>query len=245
MLKIENVRVSYNGIDAVHGVSLEVSEGEAVALLGPNGAGKSSTLKAIVGAVASTGRIEFDGGVYRRQPDALARAGLMLVPEGRHLFKSMTAHENIQVGESARRGRSGPSVDDIYELFPALVPLRDRASWALSGGEQQMVAVGRALAGGPRMLLLDEPSMGLAPLVISDMYKSLAQIRDSVTILCVEQNTQAALKLCQRAYVMANGEIQLEATAAELAGQKRLMDSYMGRKDVGGAVEDKAETTAS
>ncbi len=244
MLKIENVRVSYNGIDAVHGVSLEVSEGEAVALLGPNGAGKSSTLKRLSvllrrPAVSSSTEASI---VASPMP---WRARLMLVPEGRHLFKSMTAHENIQVGESARRGRSGPSVDDIYELFPALVPLRDRASWALSGGEQQMVAVGRALAGGPRMLLLDEPSMGLAPLVISDMYKSLAQIRDSVTILCVEQNTQAALKLCQRAYVMANGEIQLEATAAELAGQKRLMDSYMGRKDVGGAVEDKAETTAS
>src|ERR1700712_4296513 len=235
MLKVEDVHVTYDGIDAVHGVSLQVYEGEAVALLGPNGAGKSSTLKAIVGAVASTGRIEFDGRIYRRQPDALSRAGLMLVPEGRHLFKSMTAHENIQVGESARRGRPGPSIDDIYDLFPALVGLRDRPSWALSGGEQQMVAVGRALAGSPRMLVLDEPSMGLAPLVISDLYRSLAQVRDTVTVLLVEQNTQAALRLCERALVMANGKIQLEATSAELAGQKRLVDSYMGRTDVGKA----------
>lgn len=241
MLKVEDVHVSYDGIDAVHGVSFEVEEGQAVALLGPNGAGKSSTLRAIVGSVVSTGRIEFDGRTYRRQPDVLARAGLMLVPEGRHLFKSMTAHENIQVGESSRRGRPGPSLDEIYDLFPALVGLRDRPSWALSGGEQQMVAVGRALAGAPRMLLLDEPSMGLAPLVISDMYKSLDQVRGSVTVLLVEQNTQAALRLCDRAYVMANGRIQLEATATELAGQKRLMDSYMGRSDVGRAVEAVSE----
>lgn len=234
MLKVEDVRVSYNGIDAVHGVSLEVHEGEAVALLGPNGAGKSSTLKAIVGAVKSTGRIEFDGSDRHRSPDALARAGLMLVPEGRHLFKSMTAHENILVGESARSGRPGLSLSEIYDLFPALVTLRDRAAWALSGGEQQMVAVGRALAGSPRLILLDEPSMGLAPLVISNLYDSLAHVRDSLTVVVVEQNTQAALGLCQRAYVMANGVIQIEATAAELSGQKRLVDSYMGRSDVTG-----------
>jgi branched-chain amino acid transport system ATP-binding protein len=149
----------------------------------------------------------------------------------------MTAHENIQVGESARNGRPGPSLDDIYDLFPALARLRDRPSWALSGGEQQMVAVGRALAGSPRMLLLDEPSMGLAPLVISDLYTALSQVRDSLTVLLVEQNTQAALRLCERAYVMANGKIELEATSTELAGQQRLMDSYMGRTDVGKAVE--------
>lgn len=237
MLKLDDVRVSYDGIDAVHGVSLEVNEGDAVALLGPNGAGKSSTLKAIVGAVKSTGRIEFDGSDRRRSPDALSRAGLMLVPEGRHLFKSMTAHENVLVGESARSGRPGLSISDIYDLFPALVPLQNRPAWALSGGEQQMVAVGRALAGSPRLLLLDEPSMGLAPLVISSLYQSLARVRDSLTVLVVEQNTQAALGLCQRAYVMANGLVQIEATAAELSGQKRLVDSYMGRSDVTASTE--------
>lgn len=242
MLKVEQLRVSYDGIDAVHGVTLSVAEGEAVALLGPNGAGKSSTLKAIMGSIPATGRVEFEGRTYR-SPDALARAGLMLVPEGRHLFKSMTALENMQVGESARKGRSGMSLDDIFDLFPALVPLRERAAWALSGGEQQMVAVGRALAGAPRMLLLDEPSMGLAPLVISDLYRSLAHIRDRVTVLLVEQNTQASLKLCERAYVMANGAIQVEASSAELANQKRLMDSYLGRTDAGDGVAEVSETS--
>ncbi|MDV8070998.1 ABC transporter ATP-binding protein [Rhodococcus sp. IEGM 1366] len=244
MLRIEDVRVSYNGIDAVHGVSLEIGAGEAVALLGPNGAGKSSTLKAIVGAVKSSGRIEFDGNDRKRSPDTLARAGLMLVPEGRHLFKSMTAHENILVGESARRGRPGPTVSEVYDLFPALVPLRDRAAWALSGGEQQMVAVGRALAGSPRLLLLDEPSMGLAPLVIANLYEALAQVLDSVTVLVVEQNTQAALGLSGRAYVMANGRIQIEATSDELAGQKRLVDSYLGRTDVAAPIEHDSQSAA-
>lgn len=238
MLKVDDIKVSYNGIHAVHGVSLHVEEGEAVALLGPNGAGKSSTLKAIVRAVKSTGRIEFEGDAKNRSTDSLARAGLMLVPEGRHLFKSMTAHDNIVVGESARGGRPGLSIDDIYDLFPAVVPLRDRPAWALSGGEQQMVAVGRALAGSPRLLLLDEPSMGLAPLVIADLYRSLARVRDSLTVLVVEQNTQAALGLCQRAYVMAHGVVQLEASASELAGQKSLVDSYLGRSDVSEAAPD-------
>ena len=176
MLALRNVEVSYGAVEAVRGIDLDVNDGEVVALIGPNGAGKTSTLNAISGLVGYRGSIVFDGVEARRLGvQAGARRGLIQVPEGRHVFATLTVQENLQVGETARRGRpSDYGIDDVYDLFPALRPLRDRDGWALSGGEQQMVAIARALVAGPRLLLLDEPSLGLAPLVTKSLFAAHA-----------------------------------------------------------------------
>jgi branched-chain amino acid transport system ATP-binding protein len=234
MLEVEDLRVSYGHIDAVDGVSLQIDSGEAVAFLGPNGAGKTSTLAAISGLVGSSGQIRFDGEPLRgRHPEAIARAGLVHVPEGRHVFGNLSVHENLQVATSARARREATfGFDDVYDLFPSLVPLRRRPGWALSGGEQQMVAVGRALLGSPRLLMLDEPSLGLAPIVANAVFDALAQVRSQVSLLVVEQNTSQALDLCDRAYVLVEGRIVLDRRRDELADRTELLDTYLGRADL-------------
>ena len=232
MLEIRGLEVSYGPVRAVRGIDVDVKMGEVVALIGPNGAGKTSTLRAISGLVQHTGTVVFDGIDCRKlNLEDLARAGLIHVPEGRHVFPTLDVHENLQLGALAGAGRSeGFSIDDVYDLFPPLQPLRKRDGWALSGGEQQMVAVGRALVARPRVLLLDEPSLGLSPKFTQAVYAALSQVSDRIPMLLVEQNTVMALRHCTRAAVMVTGKLVLEGTAAELSDREALVASYLGEE---------------
>ena len=231
MLEVRDLTVRYGAVEAVRDVTLSVGAGDVVALLGPNGAGKTSTLRAITGLERFGGTITFDGDpVNKIGPEGCAKRGLIHVPEGRHVFPTLTVHENLQVGATAARGRRGPTFDEVYDVFPSLVPLRDRNGWALSGGEQQMVAIGRALVAAPRLLLLDEPSLGLAPIVVKAVFRALRDIRTTTPILIVEQNTAQALKLCDRAAALVQGKIVLEGSAAEMSDRTALLDSYLGQK---------------
>ena len=232
MLEIRGLEVSYGPVKAVRGIDVDVKSGEVVAMIGPNGAGKTSTLRAISGLVAHAGTVTLDGADCRKMNvEALARQGLIHVPEGRHVFPSLNVYENLQVGTTAGAGRTeGFSIEDVFELFPPLQPLRKRDGWALSGGEQQMVAIGRALVAKPRMLLLDEPSLGLSPKFTQAVYAALSQVSDRIPMLLVEQNTVMALKHCTRACVMVGGKIVLEGTAADLADREALVASYLGEE---------------
>ncbi|MBX6389413.1 MAG: ABC transporter ATP-binding protein [Frankia sp.] len=235
MLRVESLTVHHGPVAAVVDLDLEVREGEAVALLGANGAGKSSTLAAISRLIpAVSGAVHLDGRpLGRRAADQVARLGLLHVPEGRRVFPTLTVHENLQVASAARRRRGGGPratralLDEVYDLFPMLTPLRDRPGWALSGGEAQMVAIGRALMGAPRVLLLDEPSLGLAPAVVDAVYGALARIRERVPLLLVEQDTTRALNLCDRAYVLRGGRLAMTGTAAELRDAPDLVAAYL------------------
>jgi branched-chain amino acid transport system ATP-binding protein len=239
MLAIRGLTVSYGAIEAVRGIDLDVNPGEVVALLGPNGAGKTSTLRAATALASYGGSITYEGDeVSAVGTEALARRGLVHVPEGRRVFPTLTVHENLQVGTTARAGRTGGhSVDDVYDLFPPLVPLRDRSGWALSGGEQQMVAIGRALVAAPRMLLLDEPSLGLAPIIVKAVFSAMAEIARTTPILVVEQNTVMALRVCSRAAALVDGRIAMQGTAAEMSDRSALLDSYLGTERVHDAEE--------
>lgn len=233
MLEVTGLQVRYGTHEAVKGVDLTVGVGEAVALLGPNGAGKTSTLRAISGLVGCQGTVTFDGrDLAKLAPDRIAAAGLIHVPEGRHVFPTLTVMENLQMGALARNGRPDAfSTDDVLDLFPALVPLVGRAGFALSGGEQQMVALGRALMGAPRVLLLDEPSLGLAPVVSKAVFAALAEIRGRTPVLLVEQNTQLAMGLCGRAIVLSDGHVVLTGEASEMQDRQALLASYLGQSD--------------
>jgi branched-chain amino acid transport system ATP-binding protein len=230
MLQVTSLGVSYGSTRAVDAVDLTVEQGQAVALLGANGAGKTSTLRAISRLIESEGTIRFHGeDVTRLPPEELARRGLVHVPEGRHVFASLTVHDNLLVGRSSRaRRRPLFTTDAVYDLFPTIAPLRKRYGWALSGGEQQMVAIGRALMSSPRLLMLDEPSLGLAPIVVKAVYQVLAEITSELPVLLVEQNAAVALSLCDQAYVLLSGRCVLHGTAADLGDREALLDSYLG-----------------
>lgn len=236
MLEIQDLHVRYGTTHAVRGIDLRVGAGEAVALLGPNGAGKTSTLRAISQLVApAQGTISFDGQpINGVAAEEVARRGLIHVPEGRHIFPDLSVQENLLIGTTARRSRTGGfSFDDVYDLFPLLVPLRDRLGYALSGGEQQMVALGRALVAAPRLLLVDEPSLGLAPVVADAVADALFEVRDRTALLVVEQNVHLALRVCSRAAVLSGGTIVLEADASELHDHDALLSSYLGQTRTG------------
>jgi branched-chain amino acid transport system ATP-binding protein len=234
VLEVRDLRVTYGTTIAVDGVDMAVGAGEIVGLLGPNGAGKTSLLRAVSRVVASEGEIVFDGdGLAGQGPDVVARRGLVQVPEGRHVFPNLSVHENLLVGATARSGREPEfSVDDVYGLFPPLRALRKRAGWALSGGEQQMVAIGRGLLAAPRLLLLDEPSLGLAPTVVDDVFDVLGEVARRVPMLLVEQNTDRVLALAQRAYVLVKGRVVMEGRGAELEDRESLMASYLGQTSI-------------
>jgi branched-chain amino acid transport system ATP-binding protein len=231
-LEIRGLEVAYGPVRAVRGIDVDVNMGEVVALIGPNGAGKTSTLRAVSGLVPYQGSVVFDGtDCSKASIEQLARMGVIHVPEGRHVFPSLNVHENFQVGAIAGGGRrEGFSIDDVYDLFPPLQPLRKRDGWALSGGEQQMVAIGRALVAKPRILLLDEPSLGLSPKFTQAVYGALSQVSDRIPMLLVEQNTVMALKHCTRAAVMVGGTLVLEGTAEDLADREALVASYLGEE---------------
>ncbi|WP_236794690.1 ABC transporter ATP-binding protein [Amycolatopsis sp. GM8] len=230
MLEVTGLGVSYGSTRAVDDFSFTVGSGEAVALLGANGAGKTSTLRAVSRLVRGEGRIVFDGDdVTGTRPEELSRMGLVHVPEGRRVFATLTVNDNLLVGQTAggRRKRFF-GLDAIYDLFPALVPLRKRYGWSLSGGEQQMVAIGRALMAAPKLIMLDEPSLGLAPIVVKAVYQALSQIKSELAVLLVEQNAAVALSLCDKGHVLLSGREALSGTAAQLGDREALIDSYLG-----------------
>lgn len=233
MLALENIDVAYGRVMALRGVSLEVREGEIVALLGANGAGKTTALRTISGLLSPRrGRISFDGRRLDGMPaEAVARAGIAHVPEGRRVFPRLSVRENLLMGAYRRRDldRIGGDLQAVCDLFPALEPLLARRGGTLSGGEQQMLAVGRALMLRPRLLLLDEPSLGLAPIVIEALWAAFARIgANGVTILLVEQNVSMALALANRGYVLRNGSVALAGTSESLRADELLMKSYLG-----------------
>jgi len=226
-LEVEELRVRYGAVEAVHGVSFVANAGEVTALIGANGAGKSSTLAAISGLVPSRGRIRFDErDIAGARPHAIVRAGVVQVPEGREILARMTVEENLLMG---LRGRDRSELGSAYERFPILRERRALLAGSLSGGEQQMLAIARALLARPRLLLLDEPSLGLAPLIVRRVFDTLADLkRQGVTMLVVEQNALRALRLADRAYVMELGRIATHGTGAALLQDDSVARTYLG-----------------
>ena len=232
LLSVHGLKVAYGGIHAVRGIDFEVAKGELVCLIGANGAGKSSTLKGLMGLVPHGGAIHFDGErVQHAATHAIVARGLALVPEGRGIFGRLTVAENLDMGAYIRRDKPGIKADRAraYELFPRLAERRAQLAGTLSGGEQQMLSLARAMMGRPRLLLLDEPSMGLAPLMVRKIYETIATIAgEGVTILLVEQNANLALKVSHRAYVMESGAITLSGPSAQLANDPQVRAAYLG-----------------
>jgi branched-chain amino acid transport system ATP-binding protein len=230
-LEVERLDVRYGAVPAVRGLSLELGRGELVGLIGPNGAGKSTTLHAVMGVVpAAGGDVRLDGRSLRgRTPEAIARAGISLVPEGRRIFGELTVEENLRLGLAARR-RNGTHarLADAYDLFPVLEEFRGRQAGALSGGQQQQLAIGRALVAAPDVLLLDEPSLGLAPTVVDAVFSALAAIRErGVAVLLVEQRAQRTVALADRTYVLANGELRMTLTPADADDTDKMIAAYL------------------
>jgi branched-chain amino acid transport system ATP-binding protein len=231
LLELRSVEVEYGRVAAIRALSLEVQRGELVGLIGPNGAGKSTTLHAVMGAVPiSAGEVLIDGvGVAGRAPEEIARSGVALVPEGRRVFASFSVEENLRLGLAARRnGRGDEAIADAYELFPMLKESRSRPAGVLSGGQQQQLAIARGLVAGPRLLLLDEPSLGLAPAVVDSVFETLARIREhGVTVLLVEQRAQRTVALADRSYVLVNGELRATLAPTDADDTDRLVAAYL------------------
>jgi branched-chain amino acid transport system ATP-binding protein len=238
VLRVKNLEAGYGPLRVLKGVSLHVGEGEAVALIGANGAGKTTLLKTIAGILRPrAGSILLDKREVGGLPaERIVAGGCSLVPEGRHVFPSLTVRENLLLGAHARRGPGAAAeiaagLDEIHGLFPVLRERRDGAAGALSGGQQQMLAIGRALMAKPRLLLLDEPSLGVAPLVVRDIYAAIGRLKDrGLTILLVEQNARAALSAADRGYVLETGAIVLEGTSRELGDNREVQRAYLGKE---------------
>jgi branched-chain amino acid transport system ATP-binding protein len=233
LLVVEGIEVRYGGVPAVRRLTLEVDAGEVVGLVGPNGAGKSTTLWAIMGVERpSAGDIRFDGGsLVGAPPDVVARAGVALVPEGRHVFPEFTVEENMRLGLLGRASNeeAQADMDWVSSLFPIVSDLSRRMAGQLSGGQQQQLAIARALVGAPRLLLLDEPSLGLAPSVVDTLFDALAEIRDrGVAILLVEQRAQLTVAFADRTHVLRNGELVLTLTSDDAADTSRMTEAYFG-----------------
>jgi branched-chain amino acid transport system ATP-binding protein len=233
MLEVENIQVSYGALAALHGVNLTVEPGEIVALVGPNGAGKSTLLKTIAGLlVPRAGAIRWEGkSLSEAPPQRIVERGVALVPEGRRLFAAMTVWENLELGAFPQRAQNQrrTQIERVYTLFPRLFERQDQLAGSLSGGEQQMLALGRALMGLPRLLLLDEPSLGLAPRVVESIFAVLAELhREGMSLLIVEQNVQAALNLVRRAYILEGGRIVGEGEGQRLLQDDHVRAAYLG-----------------
>ena len=233
LLALEGLKVAYGGIQAVKGVDLVVGKGELVCLIGANGAGKTTTLKGITGLQPVTGgRVRYDGDDVTGAPAfQLVRRGLAMVPEGRGVFGALTIEENLAMGAYTRSDRDGirADVERVFELFPRLKERRRQTAGTLSGGEQQMLAMGRAMMSRPRLLLLDEPSMGLAPLMVQKVFETVMAVsREGVTILLIEQNAKLALEVSHRGYVMESGEITLSGDAKALLHDPKVRAAYLG-----------------
>ncbi len=231
MLEVHDAVVRYGAITALHGISFEVNQGEIVTLLGANGAGKTTTLRMLSGLHApQSGQIMFEGqDVTTTKAHMFTSLGIGHVPEGRRIFPQMTVEENLEMGAFRRRGSYTEDIERMYETFPILKERRKQIGGNLSGGEQQMLAIGRALMGQPRLLLLDEPSMGLAPMIVDTIFRIIGEIRDSgTTVLLVEQNAAQALRLADRGYVMENGRIVFGDSASNLLTDARVRAVYLG-----------------
>jgi branched-chain amino acid transport system ATP-binding protein len=233
LLEIRGLKVFYGEVEVLDGVDLYVDKGEVVTLIGANGAGKTTTLKAISGLVrAKAGSVKFEQvSIYNLTPDAIVQRGLIQVPEGRHIFPQLTVEENLKAGGHLVSGNRTlkASMDRVFDLFPRLKERRRQLGQTLSGGEQQMLALGRAMVSQPRMLMLDEPSLGLAPLVIGEVARAIRMFRETgITVLLVEQNANLALSLSDRGYVMQGGRISLSDTAKNLKSNPAVIASYLG-----------------
>ena len=233
LLELDNIDVHYGAIHALHSVSLRVEEGEVVTLIGSNGAGKSTTLRAVSGLLRpSQGEILFAGRrISRLRPDEIVKLGICQVPEGRRVFANMTVRENLELGAYTRSDALGVrgDLDTIFAIFPRLEERVDQSAGTLSGGEQQMLAMGRALMSSPKLLLLDEPSLGLAPVLVKEIFRTIANIsRQGTTILLVEQNAHQALALASRGYVLESGQVVLEDSAQSLLGNELVRKAYLG-----------------
>ncbi|MBE6030650.1 MAG: ABC transporter ATP-binding protein [Clostridiales bacterium] len=233
MLKIENLHVHYGGIHALRGINMEVADGQIISLIGANGAGKSTTLKGIMSLVHKTdGHVEFNGtDITKFQTRDVVKQGIVLCPEGRRVFPDLTVEENLKMGAYLRKDKDGIAKDMkwVYELFPRMKEREWQLAGTLSGGEQQMLAVGRALMAKPELLMLDEPSLGLAPLIIKDIFAIIKEINNSgVNVLLIEQNAKAALEISHFAYVMETGVITMSGTGQELLNDDRVRSAYLG-----------------
>ena len=235
MLKIENLQVAYGGIQALRGIDMEVPDGKIVTLIGANGAGKSTTLRTISGLVkAKGGSIQYNGMELLGKPiSSILAAGIAQVPEGRRVFPDMTVLENLKIGAYLRRDKAEieQDIEWVYSLFPRLKERHWQLAGTLSGGEQQMLAVGRGLMSRPKLLMMDEPSLGLAPLVVQGIFDIIREInRQGVTILLIEQNANMALKIADLAYVLETGSITMRGTGAELLTNEKVKEAYLGKK---------------
>lgn len=234
LLEVRNLKVNYGPIQAVRGIDLDVEKGKIVALLGANGAGKTTTLRTISGIIKpSDGSITLKGKPLSKRACKVTREGISMSPEGRLIFYGLTVEENLKAGGYIQKSRSVVSnnMEKIYQMFPVLKERRKQQASTLSGGEQQMLAIGRALMSDPEVLLLDEPSLGLAPLIIQDIFKALQEIRDNgTTILIVEQNALQTLKIADYAYVLELGQISMHGLASDLINDSRLIEAYLGGK---------------
>ena len=234
VLEVKNLSVAYGKVEAVSGVSLSVGEGKIVTVIGPNGAGKTTTLSAIMGLLPSRGEVAFDGSIEQvPEVERMVVRGMNLVPEKRELFGSMSIEDNLLLG-AFQRHRSGKrdhleTMEEVYALFPRLKERRLQQAGTMSGGERQMLAVGRALMARPKLLMLDEPSLGLAPLIVREIFRIIAELRRrGVSILLVEQNARAALQVADYAYVLENGGIKMHGEASALRDDPRVIESYLG-----------------
>jgi branched-chain amino acid transport system ATP-binding protein len=231
VLEVQDLRVSYGAIEALKGVSIHLDAGEIVTLIGANGAGKSTTLRAIMGLIpASGGEVRFHGNPTRAVPTfQLVRQGLILVPEGRAIFANLSVRENLEMGAYSRRDEIAGDFEKVYSIFPRLKEREKQTGGTLSGGEQQMLAIGRALMSRPKVLLLDEPSLGLAPILVHTIFEAIEAIHGEGTpVLLVEQNAMAALKHSNRAYVLETGTVALEGSSAEVLANPKVKEAYLG-----------------
>ena len=233
MLRIEKVNVSYGSIHALHDISLTVNDGEVVSLIGANGAGKTTTLHTITGLKGATdGVIEYDGKDLRRMdPSHIIRIGMAHVPEGRHVFTQMSVQENLEMGSYIMNDKNQimKNMDMVYEYFPRLLERKKQLAGTLSGGEQQMLATGRALMSNPRIVLMDEPSMGLSPLLVKEIFHIIKTLhQNGITVLLVEQNAKMALAVSDRAYVLETGRISMSGKASELLANDNIKKAYLG-----------------
>ena len=232
LLKVMNLKVSYGGIEALKGISFEVEKGSIVTLIGANGAGKSTTLRAISGLVpVKSGTITYDGNVINGQsPQKIVSEGICMVPEGRRVFPNLTVLENLKIGAYLRKDDLTADIEHVYQLFPRLKERHWQLAGTLSGGEQQMLAVGRAVMTRPKLIMMDEPSLGLAPLVVKDIFKIIRTLKGTgMTVLLIEQNANAALHACDYAYVMETGRITTSGTGEELLASEAIQEAYLGK----------------
>lgn len=230
MIKVKDLHVYYGLIEAVKGIDFEVKEGEIISLIGSNGAGKSSTLKALLNSVKKTGDVNFLGYDTRNhKTHTLVQHGLSLVPEGRKIFINLTVEENLRMGAFNNDENYEHLRDTMYTLFPRIKDKRHQLAGTMSGGEQQMLAISRALMGEPKLLMLDEPSLGLAPKIVGEVFETILRLREEgITILLVEQNAFAALKISDKAYVLENGKIVMQGIASEMIGDDTIRKKYLG-----------------